>query len=60
MTALNAGSELEMQCSMDKFSSASDAFGITITTKKMKVMYQPAPQDEYSEPSVTVNVETLF
>ena len=59
MTALNAGSELEMQCSMDKFSSACDAFGLTITTKKMKVMYQPAPQEEYSEPSVTVNVETL-
>ena len=25
----------------------------------MKVMYQPAPPEEYSEPSVTVNVETL-
>ena len=25
----------------------------------MKFMYQPAPQEEYSEPSFTVNVETL-
>ena len=57
--ALNAGSELGIQRSMDKFSSACDAFGLTISTKKTEVMYQPAPQEEYSELSSTANGLTL-
>ena len=44
--ALNGGSELEMQCSMDKFSSACYAYGLTISTRKMEVMYQPAPHHD--------------
>ena len=39
---LNAGSELEMQLSMDKNSSACDSFGLTISIKKTDVMHQPA------------------
>ena len=57
--ALNTESEQEMQRSMDKFSSACDAINLTISTKKTAVMYQPVPQKEYSEPSITVNGETL-
>ena len=37
--ALNAGSEQEMQYSMDKFISACDAFGLTISTKETEVTY---------------------
>ena len=49
-----------MQSSMDKFSSACDAFGLTISwLQQTEVMYQPAPQKEYAEPSITVNGETL-
>ncbi len=42
--ALNAGSEQEMQASMDKFAAACDNFGLLINTKKTEVMYQPAPK----------------
>ena len=59
MLNAGSGSELEMHCRMDKFSSACNAFGLTISTKKTEVTYEPAPQEEYSEPSITVNGETL-
>ena len=58
-SALNTGSEQEMQSSMDKFSSACDPFGLTISTKKTEVMYQPAPKNEQSELSITVNGKIL-
>ena len=57
--ALNAGSEPEMQQSMDKLSSACNAFGLTISTKKTEVMFQPAPSKDYIEPTITVNGEAL-
>ena len=57
--ALNACSEPEMQQSMDKFSSACDAFGLTISTKKTEVMYQPAPNKDYTVPTINVNGEAL-
>ena len=41
---------------MDKFSSACNVFSLTISTTE--VMYQPAPQNEYSEPSIAVNSKT--
>ena len=37
--ALNASSEDEMQRNMDKVSSACDAFGLTISTKKTEVKF---------------------
>ena len=40
---LNAGSEREMQLSMDKLFSVCDNFGLTVSTKKTEVMHQPAP-----------------
>lgn len=52
--ALNATSENQMQSSMDKFSVACDNFGLTISTKKTEVMFQPAPGKVYSEPKIQV------
>ena len=44
---------------MDHFSEACNDFGLTISTKKTEVMYQPAPQKAYSEPTIRVGNETL-
>ena len=52
--ALNAGSEPEMQLSMDTLCSACDNFGLTISTKKTNRMHQPAPNIPYLEPSMYV------
>ncbi|XP_019645840.1 PREDICTED: protocadherin Fat 4-like [Branchiostoma belcheri] len=58
-SALNAASEDLMQQSMDRFSSAADNFGLTISTKKTEVLYQPAPHKPYVDPVITVNGESL-
>jgi len=57
--ALNAGSESEMQSSMDSFSEACDNFGLTISTKKTEVMHQPKPHELYQEPTILVNGQKL-
>jgi len=57
--ALNAGTQLDMQQSMDLFSSACDNFGLLISIKKTEVMYQPAPKKPYIEPSISVNGQKL-
>ena len=57
--ALNAGSAGDMQHSVDLFSTACNNFGLTISTKKTEVMYQPAPNKPYQEPTVTVNGQKL-
>ena len=57
--ALNAESAEDMQHSMDLFSIACSNFGLTISTKKTEVMYQPAPKNPYQEPTVTVNGQKL-
>jgi len=57
--ALKASSEQEMQHSMDHFSAACDAFGLTISIKKTEVMYQPVPHKAYSEQTITVKGEKL-
>ena len=41
--ALNVTSECNMQDSRDRFSTACNSFSLTISTKKSKVMFQPAP-----------------
>ena len=58
-SALAAGSEADMQHTVNLFSSACDDFGLTISTKKTEVMYQPAPGKPYAEPTITVNKEKL-
>lgn len=57
--ALNAVSAQDMQDSLQLFFTACNNFGLTISTKKTVVMYQPAPGKPYQEPTVTVNNQTL-
>ncbi|XP_076036009.1 uncharacterized protein LOC143021970 [Oratosquilla oratoria] len=57
--ALNASDEQGMQLQMDKFSSACDNFGLTISTKKTEVMFQPVPRNQYHEPQIQLNGQTL-
>ena len=44
---------------MDEFSSTCDNYGLTISTKKTDVMYQPAPGTPYQELSITVKGQRL-
>jgi len=57
--ALNAGTESDMQESMDLFAKACDDFGLTISTKETEVMHQPAPAVPYTEPDITVDDQRL-
>ena len=57
--ALNAGTEPDMQGSVDQFSKACDDFGLTISIKKTEVLHQPAPATPYVEPNITVNGQKL-
>ena len=57
--ALNAITEQKMQQDMDCFSRACDNFGLTISTKKTEVMYQPAPGKPYQEPHIMVKGQNL-
>ena len=57
--ALVASSNEELQASMDFFSSACNNFGLTISTKKTEVLYQPAPGKPYTEPTIHVNNQKL-
>lgn len=41
--ALIASTEEQSQQTIDKFSRVFDNFGLTISTKKIEVMHQPAP-----------------
>ena len=57
--ALNAGTQSDMQESMNQLAASCDDFGLTISTKKTEVMHQPAPSAPYTEPAITVNGEKL-
>ena len=57
--ALNALTEQDMQTTVDKFSTACDNFGLTISTKKTEVMHQPAPGMPYGKPSISVKGKEL-
>ena len=59
LCALNANGEHEMQLQMYRISSACDNFGLTIRTKKTEVMFQPAQGNQYHEPQIQVNGQTL-
>ena len=56
---LNANNEQKMQLEMDGFSTACDNFGLTISTKKTKVMSQSAPGNPYQEHDITVKGKRL-
>eukprot|EP00795_Rhopilema_esculentum_P004205 gene4205-20392_t len=57
--ALNASKEQDMQQVRDNFSSAFDNFGLTISMKKVEVLYQPTPGNLYQEPNITVKGQRL-
>ena len=44
---------------MDRVSQACDNYDLTISTKKTEVVYQPAPGNPYSEPTIIVNGQRL-
>ena len=48
-----------MQDSMNKFATACDNFGLTISIKKTEVMYQPAPGQIYTPPQILVKNQPL-
>ena len=47
-------SEEDLQEIMNLFSTACDAFGLTISIKKTKVMFTPVPGAPYVEPDIFV------
>lgn len=57
--ALNTATEANMQHCVDKFSLACTNFGLTISTQKTEVMYQPAPGKQYADPNIHVNGERM-
>ena len=57
--ALNAVNQSDMELSIDHFATACKNFGLTISTKKTEVMYQPVPGTPYTEPVITVNGQKL-
>ena len=52
---LLAHSEEDLQLLMDHLSRACTAFGLTISLKKTKVLFTPAPGQSYFEPNITVD-----
>ena len=48
-----------MQAEMDSFSAACNNLGLTISTKMTEVMFQPALGNQYHEPQIIVNGQTL-
>ncbi|MEW8548461.1 MAG: hypothetical protein AB2693_33580 [Candidatus Thiodiazotropha sp.] len=45
----------KMQVSMDRMSQVRDKYDLKISTKNSDVVYQPAPEKPYNEPTITVN-----
>ncbi|XP_055508214.1 uncharacterized protein LOC129707301 [Leucoraja erinacea] len=58
--APNASTEQKMQHKMGCLSRACDNLGLTISSKKTDVMYQPAPAMPYQEPHITVKRQELL
>ncbi len=57
--ALNTSTGQKMQQGMDCFSRACENFGLTISTKKTEVMYQPVPGQPYQDPHIMVRGQEL-
>ena len=53
--ALCASSEQFMQSALDSFKKACDSIDLTISTKKIEVLFKPAPGREYQDPNILVN-----
>ena len=57
--ALVAHTEHDAQCLMDAFAKSASRFGLTISIKKTGVLYQPKPGMTYTEPRLSIGVDTL-
>ena len=57
--ALNTKNHADMQQCMDLFATACTDFGLTISTKKTEIMYQPAPGEQHYHPHITVYDQPL-
>ena len=55
----SASHKQEMQVGMDSFSSACNNICLTISTKKTKMMFQPAPGNKYHKLQISVNGQSL-
>ena len=53
--ALVAHSEEELQELADRLSQATKKFGLTISTKKTEVLYQPSPTGSNDPPKITID-----
>ncbi|KAJ1128215.1 hypothetical protein NDU88_006594 [Pleurodeles waltl] len=57
--ALNAATEAQIQQSMNRSSNACRNCSLTISTEKIEVLHQPAPQKKYTEQTITTEGEIL-
>ena len=57
--AKGAPTEEKMQKDIDQVSDTCDNYDLTISIKKTKVVYQPAPGKPYKEPTITVKGQRL-
>ena len=48
-----------MQKGVDQISDSCDSYDLTISIKKTEVVYQPAPDKPYKEPTITVKGQRL-
>ena len=57
--ALVAHIESAMQCITSCFAEAAQLFGLEVSLKKTEVFHQPAPQEEYHTPSISIEQPEL-
>ena len=58
-SALVASNAVDMQHIVDRFSSATDMFGLKINISKTEMLYQPAPKSSELPETITVKNEQL-
>ena len=52
--ALVIHTERALQCLTSCFAEAAQLFGLEVSLKKMEVLHQPAPREEYHPPHITI------
>ena len=57
--ALVVHTERALQCITSCFANAAQLFGLEVSLKKMEVLYQPAPQEVYHPPHITIGETEL-
>jgi len=58
-TAFVAYIESATQRITSRFAEAAQLFGLEVSLKKTEVLHQPAPQDEYHPPSISIELSEL-